>query len=68
MPIIDCPNCGSKTNTAVCTELWDESKARCVAKIIGGKFVKGCGYSSASKFERNFADRQIERTNNEEET
>ena len=64
MSIIDCPNCGNKTNTAVCTELWDKEKARCVAKIEDGKFVKGCGYDVASEFDRNFANKQIKRTQN----
>jgi hypothetical protein len=64
MPIINCPSCGEKTNTALCPGWWDTEervKAKCTAKLTnkdgkGWKYEKGCGYDAANEFDKKFAD------------
>ena len=59
MPIVNCPRCGAKTNTAICAGWWDvenREKAKCTGKIVDGKYEKGCGYETASDFDRKFVD------------
>lgn len=67
MPIITCPSCGEKTNTALCPRWWDSAEragARCTAKLVnrdgkGWKYERGCGYDGASDREKKFADECI---------
>jgi hypothetical protein len=65
MPIINCPNCGEKTNTAVCPGWWDKARlAKCTVRLAyqsgyGNRYVKGCGYDELSDFDKKFADELI---------
>ena len=57
MPIIDCPSCGEKTNTALCMGFWtSEPKAKCIARIVNGRYEKGCGYDTAHVSDKKYAD------------
>lgn len=57
MPIIDCPSCREKTNTALCLGLWtSEPKAKCIARIVNGRYETGCGYDTARVSDKNYAD------------
>lgn len=55
-------SCGHKTNPAV-SNCWDvecQADMICHARIIDGKWVKGCAYDGASEDNKHFADRVIE--------
>lgn len=61
MPMINCPNCGATTNTAICPGWWDkEKKAKCLAKFVEGQgYVEGCGYAEADGLDKHFANQVI---------
>ena len=51
MPAIECIKCGGLTNTAVSNWLHPKSREdgkahECYAKVVNGKWVKGCGYDN----------------------
>jgi len=61
MPTIQCAKCGALTNTAVSNwtepEIREDKKAyECYAKIVGGKWVKGCGYDNCDSYTKPFID------------
>lgn len=68
MPIIDCPSCGEKTNTAICPGWWDKTTpAKCTGKLVRNSadnfvYAKGCGYEGANKFDQSYVDRLIKST------
>lgn len=61
MPIINCPSCGAKTNTAICPGWWNkESPGKCLAKFVEGVgYEQGCGYHDADGLDKRFADSVI---------
>lgn len=59
MAMTTCKNCNKRTNTAVL----DYEQEKCVATFSDEtkKYVKGCGYETASDFDKKFADSVINR-------
>lgn len=64
MPAFTC-SCGEQTNSA-CSNYFQAKvdneympKFECYARMINGKWQKGCAYDRAHTFDRNFADKLI---------
>lgn len=60
MPPVKCKGCGGDTNTAVSeVDVYKnvlEYADRCFAKMVDGKWVPGCAYGSANRYQKIFAD------------
>jgi len=64
MPTIECSKCGGITNTAVSNwihpEIREDRKAyECYAKILDGKWVKGCSYDNCNPYLKPSVDNLI---------
>jgi hypothetical protein len=64
MPAIRCSKCGGFTNTAVSN--WLEPKIRedkkayeCYAKVVNGKWIKGCAYDNCDPYTKSSVDKLI---------
>lgn len=63
MPAIKCANCGQLTNSTL-SEFWDHASrngmaSKCYARLVNGRWVKGCAYSECNGFQRDFVDNVI---------
>ena len=64
MPAVRCDNCGGLTNSTL-SEYWDQAHTqdgkalKCYAKLVNGKWVRGCAYYECDGFQKKFADNVI---------
>lgn len=60
MGMLQCVNCGSQTNTAVCNHLYpyrpDGKANECYLRWVNNRWEKGCEYDNCTGFFKHFAD------------